>query len=672
MRMLVVAGLWFVAPLCAQSYSLADLDAADWQVRNRAASALAVAKDLDQRALLAAITREAASPLPPLPEPSGRWGARIQPDAVEECVAAHRDGVADRHFEERPLPHPVTVRDLVVPFDARVLAAFVAVEQQLDPTAVGEACVALLRLDDPRTRTAVASILWRLGSAVEPMRARLLRVPGTAGLMARLADEGGPAAGAEIAAALRAGDADLRTALLDGLRVQHARTSAELLAAVVHCFLRDSDDVSLRAGAVLRDCGTEPVRALAEALADEATAARAAGMLFVLGVASLPEAKTLLRAVVDAEFDLVARTRAAFALGELGSELERTDEALATEVAATLFAVFSDGSTKGEFGLAVTYAMGGYEKTLPAVADKKLEAMIRAWLPRIRHGKLAAVHALCRSERLASLPLDLLQSLWHENRRARLRSPIEAAMAMHGEKAEPALRALVEEADWWSPGRSAARHVAPMLRRWLDDADVRFVRAGLQGLLALGDEAGVEFARARAIAEGGGPEAVSTLAVTLAANLPKDAAGTEWVVEQLVAREPTSQTIEQLLALGLERDRLEAVLTELLAKGDAWAWRALAGEPDLERSLAVSMLRTAEDGAARIAESVLARCGPRTEEEVRLLLRALERGPTTELLVALTEAPQLSDSLRKAVAAALSPSDGEQAEAAVNCLWRHR
>ncbi|MEQ1634573.1 MAG: hypothetical protein ABL997_19485, partial [Planctomycetota bacterium] len=179
-------------------------------------------------------------------------------------------------------------------------------------------------------------------------------------------------------------------------------------------------------------------------------------------------------------------------------------------------------------------------------------------------------------------------------------------------------------------------------------------------------------ARVRAIAEGGSPEAVSTLAVTLAAKLPTDAAGTEWVVERLVERGPTFQTIELVLGLGLEKDRLEAVLTELLAKGDEWPWRALAGEPELARSLALSTLRTAEDGAARIAESVLARCGPRTEEEVRLLLRAIERGPTTELLAALAEAPQLSDSLRNAVAAALSPSDGEQAEAAVDCLWRHR
>ncbi len=673
MRLGALSVLGLALSLSGQNYTVRDLASPDWQVRNRAAVALIAVSSLDDHALLAAIVAESAPPLPRRPDAIGRYGGRIRPDAVEDFVRSQRAAVAGNRGDADLLPHPVVVTDLVVPFDARALAAFVALERGLDPVAVATACVALLAVDEPQVQAAAASALWRLGDSAKAVRQKALRSPRFAGSLARVAVDGGAAAAVELAAVLAIDDDALRTLVLDGLWIEHAQGDAALLQSVVDCFFAAGDETSLRAGALLRQAGAAGVPALVKVLQQPANAARAAGMLFALGEASLPAGPALLRVVADGEADPLARTRAALALGEIGKAVEAIDAPLASEIAGVLYGLFSDRATKGEFGLAVTYALGGYPTSLPTLATAKLEEMTRAWLPRVRHGELAALHALQRSGRLATLPVDRLQALWTAQRRTSLRSSLECAIALHGLEAEPVLRSIALQSERLALDAEATSAAADVLRGWLDQPELPLLAVAIHCLSQLGPRAGVEGARVRAFADSKLAADVRAAALRWSAELDDGEDHREWLLQRLHLLDASAARIDLVVGLDLSAERRDEVLLALLANADESGWRAHSLAAAVVRRLASRLVASDGGERTRLAVQALARCGVSTAEDTRLLAHAIASDPTPTLFAAFLEAPSMPVALREASAEAITvEGDAETVAAAIRCVWTHR
>ncbi len=662
--------LALAAEAMAQQVGVEDLFAADWRHRNRAALALCVG-DVEAGALLAAVARDAA-PWIPAPAPSVvGLGGGYGPDAVETLAARHAQAVVARDHVP-PLPEPLRAADdLVVPFDARVLALWVATERGLPGDAIAAAGAPLLAGDREDLQVAAASALWRAGTGAAPAREAALRRPAAAAALATTAADAPAAAAVELLAAVRRGDDAVQRAIFARLPIDLAKDHAPLRTVLVEGLFAAADAAAAIAGARLLAVGEAAVPALAAALAEPAKAPRAAGLLLALGDDAAPAAAELAALLQDPAADETARTRAALALGAVGPALERTAPGTAEAAAAALVRTLDDRRTRGAFGTAVVYALRGYPTARGPAAEAALQRLRRTWLPRVLHGELAATHALLGDAAGSALSIDdLIEIAGGRHHGLATRGMI--ALARRGADADAALRSLVVDGRALAFDDAARRAFAPVLRGWLAAPAPELHRAAVLQLSGLGAEADVAASQIARIAEGSDDELVRVAArAWFVACVP--AAERDAALERLCELPATPTVVATVARFATPAARREELLARVLAGAEPWCWSAEGLDAATVRTVARRHLAGSGDAAVRTtALAALARAGAE-DADGPALGAALESASDPSLLLALTEGPSLPRAVAELLTERIGPdADPAWVEAAVRCLWRHR
>ena len=664
---------WSVTAITAQQHTVEDLFAADWRKRNQAALALR-SGDLDAAALLAAIARRET---PWLPDPETAMvglGGGLGLDAVQAFARSHVQAVVARPQLEW-LPEPLRrAGDLMVPWDPRALALWVAVERGLPGAEIATAAEPLLAAADDRQRIAAASALWRVGDGGASIRQRVLAEPEGAGLLAAAVADAPLAAAAELDQAMRRGDEAVRRAICRWLPEDVAQRHEALRTVLVEgCFLA-ADETAAIAGWKLQAMGASVTPALAAALVDRTRAARAAGLLLALGEDAAAATAELVALLQDPAAEETARLRAALALGVAGPRLERTAPELARTAAAALLERLQDRRTRGGFGTAVVYALRGYPTARGAAAEQALLTLRQAWMPRVSHAELAATHALLGDPRGSGMSVSELEKTLFAQRRFGLAGPCADALAQRSAEAEAeaALRAFVMAGYSLRLGEPALRAAAPVLRGWLEAEPRELQRAAVLQLARLGAAAGVAPERIAAFAAADAGDVVRDVAKVWLAQCVPPAARDE-ALEQLCELSPTAGIVGTLARLALPSARREELLARVLAGADRWCWQVAELDVATVRAVARRILSGGPSAAARAAAlDALARVGPEAGDEA-VLLAALATSSDPELLYALSAGPSLPPAVAELLTARIGPdTDPTWLWAAVRCLWQHR
>lgn len=663
--------------LFAQSPSVEDLFAADWQARNRAAAALVAAEKVDEAALVAAMGRK-ADPGDVRGNDFG-WSAAVGLGRVHDRADPVRD-LEDRHRFRMPFRPmraedrtPLASADLVLPFDSRTLAAFVLAARGVRSTAFVDALSGLAADEQALGPALVAArTLHRLGPSAAEARKRGLGVPAIARRLAACANLGDETAATELAAALRSGSDEAKEAILDSLDASGLAARPELVRAVLALVGAEATELARIAAAVALEAELHALPEFAPLVADRATAELAT--LVVFEGSKLPHAvvQELRQLVLDAKAPPDARVRAAFVLGRCGPDLERDAPDLARSAFDALAAIYADRQTAGELGLAAIAAMGGYAVAMTPECERRLVTHASAWLSRIRGGAFAALGALLAAGRVDAMPLEQLESHWREHARDGLADGLAIALMRRGPDVDSVLLERPGILSTLRVGDGELRRVAPILRAWLSHDDPRLVDLAVEQLARLGVDAGVEeetvFRMLRdGLAGRADPEAAGAARNWLAA-IARTEAAFDWLAANWGATLATEAATRGVARSAFPLPKRTGWIRVLLARGGWSPWPIEEMDREALRSVAREML--AGEPERSLAWDALAELGPLEPEDERRFLSALRGDAREDALRALRGLEVLPASITEALRTLAQDADiGRQA---CDLLWFRR
>ncbi len=643
----------------APATSVDDLQAGDWQHRNRAAAELATSRPAAAR-LLAILADGSDRYEPPPAGPGWPLGGGSGLDRVLDLERRLRDVVAlppQRAAAPRILR---TAKDLVVPFTPRQLALWLAGESGVDPGLLAAGSATLLRTGTWAEQVAAADRLWQLGQAAAPQRRAAWGDPRTAAPLAHTAALHAGLAGAELAAALALPDSPAKTAILEQLRAADCAATPALAAALLSCYLDAEPANSRLAGRQYLDAGLGVLPELLTACDDPRRRARAVALLLRLGPAARPAGEKLLAIFIDDAVDGASRSLAALSLAAIGADAE-----LAERTAQAILQRLEKWTVRPLIGEALLLALGGLRAGLPADLPARLADLTRR---PAAHSPLASFHALVRlgaADRLTDAQLLRIAG------RDGAGWSVARAVIARGAAGLGVLVPLLEKGVWADDFAAAiAIHLAPEARRWLGGSSTRLQLAGARGLAHLGARAGVDESVLRGLLANDDRELRRQAARILAQQI-----GGADVLDQAAA---VLGKGPELLGLLLESRLVEAErqarVLALLRDGPTWWWHHEVLSDDVRHTVAVTLL--AADPHHQGALAALARVGAREAREREWLAAALRERPTPALLAGLAEGPPLpSDWLPAVQSLVREQGDAEElrlAASAIECLWRHR
>lgn len=654
---------------------MADLFASDWKARNRAAAALAQAPTVDEAALVAAMRRENGPSTTQWNSAVGLGGRTREENPVHDLRSEHR---RQRPYRTGPYAArtPQSTKDLVVPFDSRLLAAFVLHVRDTQSLPYVEALLELVeRAEDYEVGVSAASYAWKLRGEVSVARTLAIDESRAAERLASCAAEAGEVALREVVGGLRDGSGPVRAAILDRLDSRWVASQPELTTLALELLGSEATEVADAAAVLVRSAGLFERPEFAAALFDRKRAARATLVLLDEQKTPTALATPLVHVLLDATADAGARVRAAFVLQDLGPRLEREAPELARAAFEALATIYADAKVDSDLGLAVIAALGGYAKSMTPECEERLRKHASAWISRVRGGQFAALGALLDTQRIDAVPFAELEAHWKDQGRDGLFQRLVGAMLRRGSEAAPLLRANRRAMTWHVLADADLVPFAPTLRTWITDED-ELVRAfAISNLARFGADSGFDEAAVLALGRSTAANGVDTPAANLLRNLlariAREEASFDWLMQNWGGTRPTRDAAEAIARAPIPAEKRHALLVRVLARADARDWPVQALEVGALRSLAREVF--ANGGGECDALEVLVGLPSYEPEDEALFLAALRANCGSTVLEALRTQRRLPEGLRTTVEdLCTDESELGPGSAAVALLWATR
>lgn len=671
----------FAPGLCGQAATVQDLYLDDWQARNRAAARLCEAEAIDEAALVSAMVREDVPRLPDVDYLGLMGGMGGSRSALRQLIERHCQSIPRRPYW-RSLPVPLAESDLVVPFDTRVLAAFVVSRRALRSKDVVEALVAGTQSPDEALRQAMATYLWRTGGAGVASRIQSLQRIERAPVLACTAENGGELARSELVAALRSADPAVRFEILQWLDPAVVRSSDPLVEHVLDTMGADDErcaDAAARLAVESVDCKHPE---FAECLAHPASSARAAAVLLHLAERSYPRvvpptslAPALLRLLGEETTESALAVRVVLVLRAMAATLEKEEVETARAVAAELERRFAEPTLRGDLGLAVVAALGAYAGTRSEACDDRLRRLSVQWMTRISDGKAAALVALAASRRTDLWTDEELFDLYRANPRGEVGDLLAPRLVARGPAGLAVLRAVLAGPTPPVLAHENLGELEPILRTWLADADLRVREGAFVALVRRDADLGLSESELLELVRGMQNDNARSFGRIRLVKTAKDQATWDWLAQNWGEQWLGTDTMRAWIAAPIPRERRLDLLCEFLARGTAATWPTEDVDVAFVRELA---RRWVAEGAgegrdASSAWSALAAVGPADARDEELL-RAGLRGPHAAwVLLGFQQQKRIPAALLADVAALVDDEEHSgRASQACTTLWESR
>ena len=474
------------------TYAPADLFAADWQKRNRAAAALAKGSADLAEPLLAILRGTAKGEYREVKE-TVQWNTAIGLGGTEEALLYRPNrfvfgrryyaavGFGDHVRTKRTVGTPA---NLWIPHGTRALATWVVARRLAErPAAKAAAMLEALKAKDGGQRHQAAHELARLGKAEWASIEQALSTRATGSVMARELSSIGRAGEQLLLRALKSASDNAKCAAIEHLSRSLHKELPATRRTLLGLFLEGSRKVSRAAAAHVQDFGREAVPFLQKALVSDSLSQRrrALGMLVLLGKdarPALPAVRPFLKGVgwrkmwaIQCLTRMELRGKEAISLQQRLLELGKDKAKLGVQAVVIEFLGSLDPGELDPAGLDYIVSVFSEVDVLRGLCIRSLQKLGR--------------------ER--SIPLKTLRKcLGEDDSSAYPGDKIREAMAAHGVKGLRALeKAMLDHAherDCESTIAAFARAPAETLPRLLDLTRAKQPerrRAGLTGVVAL-------------------------------------------------------------------------------------------------------------------------------------------------------------------------------------------